>query len=602
MVVNENRRHRMLLPSPIATCAIGSAWLTMFVDFTRVTDARSVALRARKLGATSSGYSTPTRIAIAQFILARCRPHRPRTRKIMNRNNLHQASQVSLATMLLAATLAANTALHAADAPNQHIAIPAYVGPDTASGRLMFQRLAQNSPTLGIVVINGPHNGPMVPFNAAWADAIKTVHTAGGLVLGYVDTGYYGVSFPPNPAHPTRGGSTASVDWTAQIHHDVDDWYALYGSYGIDGIFFDQSTSTCGPDDLYVDLYAGISDYVSAGHPDGYIVMNPGVAPQSCYASVADTLITFEGSYAAYQNWTPPAWELGSSHPGKFWHLVYAAPDQAAMADAISRSKQRNAGYVYVTSATLDPNPWNGLPADTYWHDELVKVSAAPPSAPDRLHATRAVSGRTSAKVGLAWDSSTDAVAVAGYDVHVGSTQTQPAYSNTAMITGLAPATTYAFSVTARNAAGITGTATLPLSVTTPAAGAPIIGNSACMTANVVTYRATYAESFDYHRVFIDADNNASTGMQGGTPAGIDYMIENSVLYRHAGGGWNWVAVDTVTPLVSAIDDDYVWQVPLSAFGSAATSQAFAINGGGTAPDYTTPVATATQQASCSPP
>jgi hypothetical protein len=83
-------------------------------------------------------------------------------------------------------------------------------------------------------------------------------------------------------------------------------------------------------------------------HTDATVVDNPGGAVEQCYTSAADTLVTFEGTYASYVNWSPPAWESSAS-PSQLWHLVYDTPDENSMKNAIALSKARNAGYVYVT-------------------------------------------------------------------------------------------------------------------------------------------------------------------------------------------------------------------------------------------------------------
>jgi len=65
---------------------------------------------------------------------------------------------------------------------------------------------------------------------------------------------------------------------------------------------------------------------------------------------------------------------LENSYPSeRFWHLIYATAE-ADLLDAIALSKQRNAGWIYVTDDTL-PNPWNSLPDGTYW-DALLDAVA----------------------------------------------------------------------------------------------------------------------------------------------------------------------------------------------------------------------------------
>lgn len=96
------------------------------------------------------------------------------------------------------------------------------------------------------------------------------------------------------------------------------------------------------------------------------------------------------------------------------------------------------------------------------------------------------------------------------------------------------------------------------------APGEPITAFSACSTGRVVTFKATFAERFDYHHVFIDADGDASTGylvdeIEGGF--GADYMLENELFYESTGTGWDWREVDGVSPLIAGSGRAHRWQL-----------------------------------------
>ncbi|MFD9563323.1 glycosyl hydrolase family 18 protein [Streptomyces sp. NPDC059994] len=88
-----------------------------------------------------------------------------------------------------------------------------------------------------------------------------------------------------------------------------------------------------------------------------------------------------------------------------------------------------------------------------------------PPTAPTGLRST----GRTSTSVSLAWNASSDNVGVAAYDVYRDGvlSQTLSAATPTATVAGLTPATTYTFTVKARDAADNASPASAPLDVTT---------------------------------------------------------------------------------------------------------------------------------------
>jgi Spherulation-specific family 4 len=263
----------------------------------------------------------------------------------------------------------------------QRVGVPAYWSPATPSGRALFQQLALTVPPTGIVVVNGSRSAPQVPYDPAWADAFRGLGATRTLPLGYVDTGYLGVDFGPGSA-ATRpdgpgGGRRTVAAWTAQIEQDADAWYSLYGPDGLRGIFLDRTTAVCGPDNSYVDSYRQIVDHIRRGHPGAYVAMNPGRSIEACYRAVADTFVTFEGSYRDYLTRAGAPWEA-TAPPGTFWHLVYGAADPASMARAIELSKRRNAGYVYVTDRPLPPDghahPWDAIPPDSYWQAELAAV------------------------------------------------------------------------------------------------------------------------------------------------------------------------------------------------------------------------------------
>ncbi|MEY9863578.1 hypothetical protein ABH935_009231 [Catenulispora sp. GAS73] len=283
---------------------------------------------------------------------------RPRTRI------LAVAVTLCMAALGLPGAAAANTATV------QHIAVPAYFNPNGTPGSTFWTQLNQSTPAVGIAIAN-PNSGPGSAFDQGYANAIQAATNAGVHVIGYVDTGYFGTT-----GRTTRDGQTTTDAWTAQAEADVNSWYSWYGSYGLAGIFFDDGLADCGTNNAHVSLYEAINTFTKQNYSGALTVDNPGVGAEQCYSDAADVLVMFEGTYADYTGWTAPAWELNSTNPDKFWHLIYNTPTQADMENAVSLSKQRNAGYLYVTDGNL-PNPWNTLPTGTYWSDELAQSAAS---------------------------------------------------------------------------------------------------------------------------------------------------------------------------------------------------------------------------------
>jgi hypothetical protein len=276
----------------------------------------------------------------------------------------------TIGVVVLFGLLVSGAPAASAGTSQQRLGIPAYWTAD-AAGVARFDALVDAAPTVGMVVINGPTSSAPVPYDPVVAAQIRKLYHAGITVLGYVDTGYLGrtgmVTTRVNP------GSTAVADWRAQAERDAAEWFALYGRHGLDGIFFDQALSACGPDDADVDVYHAIADALRVHEPDAFVALNPGTSAEECYAEVADALVIFENTYAEYLTWTPPTW-VHRHRSRQFWHLVHGAATEAEMRSAVALSQQRRAGFVYVTDDTIDEtgSPWDTLPP--YWRAELREV------------------------------------------------------------------------------------------------------------------------------------------------------------------------------------------------------------------------------------
>lgn len=72
------------------------------------------------------------------------------------------------------------------------------------------------------VLVANVLSGPDSKRNVAWASVIEAAHGQGKTVIGYVRTGYLGVS---KQKFKTMLGSTELGDWIAQIESEVEAWY-----------------------------------------------------------------------------------------------------------------------------------------------------------------------------------------------------------------------------------------------------------------------------------------------------------------------------------------------------------------------------------------
>ncbi|SEU13762.1 glycosyl hydrolase family 18 protein [Nonomuraea wenchangensis] len=114
------------------------------------------------------------------------------------------------------------------------------------------------------------------------------------------------------------------------------------------------------------------------------------------------------------------------------------------------------AGNRSAASAAVTATTSNGGGTDT-----------TPPSVPGNLRST----GVTSSSVSLAWNASTDNVAVTGYEVYRGSTLVTTVTGTTHTDTGLAANTAYTYTVRARDAAGNRSAASAAVTATTSNGG-----------------------------------------------------------------------------------------------------------------------------------
>jgi chitodextrinase len=212
-------------------------------------------------------------------------------------------------------------------------------------------------------------------------------------------------------------------------------------------------------------------------------------------------------------------------------------------------------------------------------------ANGALPTAPGNL------SGSSVAytAVTLSWTSSSDSLGISAYDVYKNGAKivTLDGSTSSVVIGGLSPSTQYTFTVRARDLQGNISSLSNAVDVVTlalPSDGA--ISSPGGTYGSTLTYSANFNLPFGFQHVFIDSDNNASTGwITSSNPViGADYVVENGTLYKYAGSGndWTWTRVGNITPSVNGYT--VTWTVPLADLTNAATTQKVVFEGNGFAP------------------
>ncbi|HEX2660609.1 MAG TPA: spherulation-specific family 4 protein, partial [Polyangia bacterium] len=218
--------------------------------------------------------------------------------------------------------------------------VPLYSYPTNPAWRMVIDaKLAH--PTVPVVAVINPSNGPGASKNTDFANGIAALAKAGVRVLGYVSTSY------------TKRAESL-------VHADIDTYRSWYPE--VSGIFFDEQANTVGNEDYYrrVDAYARTKGF-------DFTVGNPGADTAPSYVGTVDMILIYESSGLPAGNKANADWHANYDRHN-FGIIPYGVQTLDAAYIAQVKSK---VGYVYVTGDTL-PNPWDTVPA--YFGDLLAQL------------------------------------------------------------------------------------------------------------------------------------------------------------------------------------------------------------------------------------
>lgn len=221
---------------------------------------------------------------------------------------------------------------------SQQMGIPSYFYPGP-----LWTKLEAAAPTVGLAIIN-PNSGPGDRLDPAYAAQVQSLKQHRILTLGYVHTSY-----------------------TKRSLNDVRAEMARYFQwYKVDGIFVDEVSNT----KAEVAYYLQCHSLARSLYSKAVVVLNPGTQTDEGYMAACDILVNFESGWNAYQKqYAAPTW-IKRYPASRFWHIVLQVPTDTDMRAVVRESKQRHAGWVFVTPYG-DPNPYDKLPEQPYWSEEL---------------------------------------------------------------------------------------------------------------------------------------------------------------------------------------------------------------------------------------
>jgi Spherulation-specific family 4 len=208
--------------------------------------------------------------------------------------------------------------------------VPLYTSPGDPSWNTVIAAKAAH-PTVGVVAIVNPSNGPGSAVSSAYASGIARLTAAGIKVIGYVSTDY------------TRNSA-------ATVKADIDRWRAFYPGQ-LTGIFFDEQSNQA--DD--VAYYRDLSQYAKA-QGLSFTVGNPGTDTAEAFVGSMDMMLIYESA------------GLPSIDRLAGWHAKHAPsnfgviPHAASMSTTFVRDARKYVQYIYLQNDTL-PNPWDSVPS-----------------------------------------------------------------------------------------------------------------------------------------------------------------------------------------------------------------------------------------------
>jgi hypothetical protein len=178
------------------------------------------------------------------------------------------------------------------------------------------------APTVQYLVANVA-SGPGTVTIAAYATAIEAAQAAGIMVLGYIPTGQGTVP-------------------TATVEAQILAWQNLYG---VTSVYFDQVS----PAADQISYYETLSTYARTEGATA-VVLNCGGPPDEGYMALADVVVVFAGSVAAWDDgWEAPSW-LQDYPASQIAAIVWACGTSTAMTSAIAGMQTAGIGVAYVTN------------------------------------------------------------------------------------------------------------------------------------------------------------------------------------------------------------------------------------------------------------
>ncbi len=231
------------------------------------------------------------------------------------------------------------------------ILIPLYSYPDLGQENSIWQKLIDTkkaNPNIEIVAIVNPSNGHFREKNSNFSQGIKELVDANIKVVGYVYTKY---------------GKRDTQD----IIDDIEAWREFYKEEGVNGIFFDETSTKSN----LLNYYGNLSSEARSRDLK-YVILNPGITTNQSYvdSGIADLIVTYENPNNELLS-NPPATYNTPTKTTELSILIYEMENDN-VDNLISFAREHKFSYIYFTEDGSDGNPWDSI--SQYFEDEVRKA------------------------------------------------------------------------------------------------------------------------------------------------------------------------------------------------------------------------------------
>ncbi|MGF7045892.1 glycosidase/chitodextrinase [Paenibacillus sp. DS2015] len=394
---------------------------------------------------------------------------------------------------------------------NNHIAVGAGTHAKIADGPYTFSRTYEKGDILDKVVVATGASGTVdvnvsgvFPDGTTVRDAYtksevvvsngKAKFTAGSTGVILIENVGVNLKFPVLTVSPAGGKfKTETTTLTLSVKNADSGKYTLDGSDPVNGITFTNGATVTIGADMAIDDTKTLKLMATNENGNGtasytFTKGDPNAKLQIFFKKPANWGTPALYFYDTAPKDNDPTWATApamESAGGDWYVYSFNTAEKASFIFRDSTGKQlpaqNQAGFTRVATGWYDGSTW---------HDTDPRV-VTKPTTPTNL-ITSAKSDKT---VTLTWNSSTDSVGIAGYDVYRNNVKVGSPTAATYKDSGLTSETTYIYKVIARSQSGGTSDPSNDLSVTT---NPPEVGGDNSVT---VYYKKGYSTPYIHYRI-----------------------------------------------------------------------------------------------------